>query len=78
MPKLLHVSAGSVTGAGRSPVNERSEVVMSPVEFLADVEVAVTDRDVVLPRPTVSDDDDGLIAAAGAPPADDRPSGSGA
>jgi hypothetical protein len=57
-------------------VNQGSEVAMSPAEFLADVEVAVTYRDVVLPRSREGDDDrDELIAAAGAPPADDRPSG---
>ncbi len=57
-------------------MEKRNEVVMSPAEFLADVEVAVTDRDVVLRRSYVDDDDlDELIPAAGAPPADTRNSG---
>lgn len=55
---------------------DQREVEMSPADFLADVEVAVTDRDAVLPRSDVGvDDHDELIAAAGAPPADARHSG---
>jgi len=37
-------------GAGGSPVEKRSVAEMSPAEFLADVEVAVTDRGVSLAR----------------------------
>ncbi len=52
---------------------------MSPAEFLADIEVAVTNRDLVLPRPVASvDGRDGSIAAAGAPPADAHKSDKGA
>ncbi len=47
-------------------MSRRSEGEMSPAEFLADVEVAVTDRSVVLPRPGVGvDNRDELLAAAG-------------
>ena len=43
----------------------RREMEMSPAEFLADVEVAVTDRDAVLPQSAVRvDDHDDVIAAA--------------
>ncbi|MFT7650268.1 MAG: hypothetical protein ACI8Y4_005037 [Candidatus Poriferisodalaceae bacterium] len=41
---------------------------MSPAEFLADIEVAVTNRDLVLPRPVASvDGRDGSTAASGRP-----------
>jgi len=38
-------------GAGRLPVNQRSEVEMSPAEFLAEIEVAVTDREIASAPP---------------------------
>ncbi len=58
---------------------DQREIDMSPADFLADVEVAVTDRDAVLPQSAVGvDDHDELIAATGAPPADARNSGQGA
>ena len=60
-------------------MEKRCEVEMSPAEFLADIEVAVTNRDLVLPRPVASvDGRDGSIAAAGAPPADAHKSDKGA
>lgn len=37
---------------------KRSEVEMSPAEFLADIEVAVTDRDFELPRRPVAKNSD--------------------
>ncbi len=42
--------ASPMTGAKRSSVDQCTEVEMSPAEFLADIEVAVTDRDGVVPR----------------------------
>jgi len=60
-------------GAGGSPVEKRSVAEMSPAEFLADVEVAVTDRVLALswsPRRSavgVDGNDDLIVAAAAAP-----------
>jgi hypothetical protein len=36
-------------GARRSPADQRSEIEMSLAKFLADIEVAVTGRDFLLP-----------------------------
>jgi len=38
-------------GTRRSPADQRSEIEMSPAKFLADIEVAVTGRDIALALP---------------------------